>query len=107
MEHIVVLITTPSKEEAEKIANYLVENHIVACVNIVEKVNSVFFWQGNIEKAEESLMIIKTKKGVFKKLIEEVRKMHSYTVPEIIALPIIDGFEDYLKWIEETVSCKT
>ncbi|WP_299226886.1 divalent-cation tolerance protein CutA [Sulfurihydrogenibium sp.] len=107
MEYIVVLITTPSKEEAEKIASYLVENHIVACVNIVEKVNSLFFWQGSIEKAEESLMIIKTKKSVFKKLIEEVRKMHSYTVPEIIALPIIDGFEDYLKWIEETVSCKT
>jgi periplasmic divalent cation tolerance protein len=97
MEYIVVLITTPSKEEAEKIANYLVENHIVVYVNIVEKVNFVFFCQGSIEKVEESLMIIKTKRSVFKKLIEEVRKIHSYTVPEIIALPIIDDFEDHLK----------
>lgn len=104
MEYIVVLITTPSKEEAEKIVKYLVENHIVACGNIVEKADSIFFWQGNVEKAQESLIIIKTKKSVFKKLIEEVRKLHSYTVPEIIALPIIDGFEDYLKWIEDTVS---
>jgi len=90
MEYIIVLITTPSKEEAEKIANYLVENHIVVYVNIVEKVNFVFFCQGNIEKVEESLMIMKTKRSVFKKLIEEVRKIHSYTVPEIIALPPLE-----------------
>ncbi|MFN3787281.1 MAG: divalent-cation tolerance protein CutA [Sulfurihydrogenibium azorense] len=103
MGYIVVLITTSSFEEAKKIANYLVENKLAACVNIIEKVNSIFFWKGNIENYDESLMIVKTKKDLFEKLKEEVKKLHSYTVPEIIALPIIDGSEDYLNWIEETV----
>lgn len=103
MDYIVVFITTPSFEEAKKIANYLVENKTAACVNIVEKVSSTFFWQGNIENYEESLMIIKTKRNLFGKLKEEVKKLHSYSVPEIIAMPIIEGSEDYLNWIDEAL----
>lgn len=106
MSYIVVLITTSSFEEAKKIANHLIENKLAACVNIVEKVNSTFFWKGNIENYDESLMVIKTKKDLFGKLKEEVKKLHSYTVPEIIALPIVDGSEDYLNWIEDTVAQK-
>lgn len=103
MDYIVVFITTSSLEEAKKIANYLVENKIAACINIVEKVNSTFFWKGNIENYDESLLIVKTKRSLFNKLKEEVKKLHSYTVPEIIALPIVEGSEDYLNWIDETV----
>ncbi|MGC8771812.1 MAG: divalent-cation tolerance protein CutA [Brevinematia bacterium] len=103
MNYIVVFITTSSLEEAKKIANYLVENKIAACINIVEKVNSTFFWKGNIENYDESLLIVKTKRSLFNKLKEEVKKLHSYTVPEIIAIPIVEGSEDYLNWIDETV----
>lgn len=103
MSYIVVFITTPSFEEAEKISNYLVENKLAACVNIIKNVKSIFFWQGNKEDADESLLIIKTKKEIFKNLEKEVKKLHNYTVPEIIALPIIDGNEDYLNWLEESV----
>lgn len=103
MEYIVVFITTPSFEEAKKIADYLIENKTAACVNIVEKVNSTFFWQGNVENYDEALMIVKTKRNLFGKLKEEVKKLHSYSVPEIIALPIIDGSEEYLNWIDESL----
>lgn len=103
MDYIIVFITTSSLEEARKIANYLVENKIAACINIVEKVNSTFFWKGNIENYDESLLIVKTKRSLFNKLKEEVKKLHSYTVPEIIAIPIVEGSEDYLNWIDETV----
>ncbi len=103
MSYIVVFITTSSFEEAEKISNYLVENKLAACVNIIKNVKSIFFWQGNKEDAEECLLIVKTKKDLFKNLAKEVKKFHNYTIPEIVALPIIDGNEDYLNWIEETV----
>jgi periplasmic divalent cation tolerance protein len=103
MDYIVVFITTSSLEEAKKIANHLVENKIAACINIVEKINSTFFWKGNIENYDESLLIVKTKRSLFSKLKEEVKKLHSYTVPEIIAIPIVEGSEDYLNWIDETV----
>ncbi|MGB9767228.1 MAG: divalent-cation tolerance protein CutA [Sulfurihydrogenibium sp.] len=103
MDYIVVFITTSSLEEAKKIANHLVENKIAACINIVEKINSTFFWKGNIENYDESLLIVKTKRSLFNKLKEEVKKLHSYTVPEIIAIPIVEGSEDYLSWIDETV----
>ena len=103
MDYIVVFITTSSLEEAKKIANFIVESKIAACVNIIEKVDSIFSWKGNIENYRESLLIIKTKRNLFNKLKEEVKKLHSYTVPEIIAIPIVDGSEDYLTWIDETV----
>ncbi len=103
MSYIVVFVTTSSFEEAEKISNYLIENKLAACVNIIKNVKSIFLWQGNKEDAEESLLIIKTKKELFKDLAKEVKKLHIYTVPEVIALPIIDGNEDYLNWIEESV----
>ncbi len=101
--YIVVLVMTPSREEAEKIARRLLEEKLAACINIVGDVKSLFWWQGRIDEASEALMIIKTRLDLLEKLIETVRKLHSYTVPEIIALPIIAGHADYLKWIDESV----
>lgn len=103
MEYIVVLITTPQTEEAKKISHKLIRDRIAACVNIIPQLNSIFWWKNKIEEADESLLIIKTTKNQLKELIRIVKENHSYSVPEIIALPIIGGNEDYLKWLEEEV----
>jgi len=102
-DYIVVFITTPNVIEARKISKMLIEERLAACCNIVEKVNSIYLWQNNIEDDFESLIIIKTRKDVFPELVKRVKEIHKYTVPEIIALPIIDGSDSYLNWIEETV----
>ncbi len=102
-DYVVVFITTPNVIEARKISKTLVEEKLAACCNIVERVNSIYFWQGNIEDDFESLIIIKTKKDVFPELVRRVKELHKYTVPEIIALPIIEGSDSYLNWIDETV----
>ncbi len=99
--HIVVLVTASSKKEADKIAQGLLEEKLAACVNIVEGLESRFWWQGKIDSAKELLLIIKTRKTLFNKLAKKVRSLHSYTVPEIIALPIISGSKAYLDWIND------
>jgi len=99
--HLVVFITTSSYEEAHKIADTLVSQRKAACVNIVPKVNSLFRWKGRIEDAEESLLVVKTRAKLFPEVINLVKGIHSYEVPEIIALPIVEGNPDYLKWIDE------
>ncbi|WP_457626206.1 divalent-cation tolerance protein CutA [Persephonella sp.] len=106
MGYIVVFVTTPDKDTAEKLALKLVENKLAACVNITEQVKSVYFWQGNIENEKESLMIIKSREDLFEKLEQFIKENHPYTIPEIIALPIIKGSSEYLNWIDETVSRK-
>lgn len=103
MRYIVVFITTANKKESEKITEILLEKHIVACVNIIENIESHFWWEGKKEKSKEILLIAKTKKTLFKKLVTAVKSAHSYKVPEIIAIPVIAGYEPYLKWMEEIV----
>jgi periplasmic divalent cation tolerance protein len=101
--HIVILITASKKEEARKIAAKLLKEKLVACVNIMDKVESFFWWQGKIDKAAESLMVIKSTKAKFKKIVKSVLSAHSYTVPEIIAFPIIAGHKPYLDWIDASI----
>lgn len=100
---IVIFVTTDSEQEAHKIADLLLIQRKAACVNIVPRVDSFFWWQGKLDSAQESLLIIKTKASLLPKLIVLVKGVHSYDVPEIIALPIIGGNEDYLKWIDSEV----
>ena len=100
---IVVFITTSSEAEAKKISELLLTKRKAACVNIVPKVDSRFWWQGKLDSAEESLLIVKTKASVLQEIVDLVKGAHSYSVPEIIALPIIGGSEDYLKWVEDEV----
>ncbi|MFH0947807.1 MAG: divalent-cation tolerance protein CutA [Elusimicrobiota bacterium] len=100
MKYAVVFVTAANIKEARKIAEQVVKERLVACVNIVEKIKSIYWWQGKIEKSHESLLIMKTRLRLAKKLIKKVKSLHSYTVPEIIFIPIIDGNPDYLKWIE-------
>ena len=101
MKYAVVFVTASNIKEARKIASVVVKERIVACVNIVKKIESIYWWQGKIEKSTEMLLIMKTKISLSKKLIKKIKSLHSYTVPEIIFLPIIEGNPDYLKWIEK------
>jgi periplasmic divalent cation tolerance protein len=100
---IVILITTSSEPEAHKIAELLLSRRKAACVNIVPRVDSSFWWQGKLDSARESLLIIKTEASLLPEIIDLVKTAHSYEVPEIIVLPIIGGNEDYLKWIDDEV----
>lgn len=101
MEEIVVFITASDEEEASKISKALVEAKLAGCINIIKDIRSIYSWQGKIEDEKEVLMIAKTRKPLFDSLMKKVKELHSYTVPEIIALPIIQGSEDYLKWLKE------
>ena len=100
---VVILITTGTEEEAHKIAKVLLNQKKVACVNIVPRVNSLFWWEGKIDSDQESLLIIKTNASLLNEIVNLVREVHSYDVPEIIALPIVGGNQDYLEWIDKEV----
>ena len=100
---IVIFITTRSESEAHIIARLLLEHKMAACINIVPTVDSIYWWQDSLESAHESLLIIKTKSSQLNQIIEVVKEHHGYEVPEIIAMPIIGGNADYLKWIDSEV----
>jgi periplasmic divalent cation tolerance protein len=101
---VVVFITAETLEQCREIADALVAEKLAACVNIVPKVQSKFRWKGKIDSANESLLIVKTRESLLDKLIVSVKSKHSYTVPEIIALPIVGGNKDYLDWIDEVTT---
>jgi periplasmic divalent cation tolerance protein len=100
---VIILITAKDKSEAGKIAKALIKNKLVACVNIVGGLNSIFLWKGKVSQAKETLLIAKSKKEKFNKIVKLVKSVHSYEVPEIIAIPIISGFKPYLRWIDESL----
>lgn len=102
-DEIIVLITASSGEEASRIATALVDEHVAACVNIVPEVRSLFFWEGKTQDAKESLLICKSRQPLMDKLVQRVKALHSYAVPEVIALPIIAGSRDYLDWLRESM----
>ena len=104
--YLVILITTASNEEARKIADALVGGRKAACVNIVPRVNSLFRWRGEIDQAEESLLLVKSRAELFTEIVTLVKGIHSYEVPEIIALPIVEGNPEYLAWISEETERK-
>jgi len=104
-DKIVVLVTCGSAKEARKIARAVVEARLAACANMLSSpVQSVYRWKGTVESAKEFLLIIKTTKARFPKLKAEVTRLHTYEVPEIIALPITAGATNYLAWISESVA---
>jgi periplasmic divalent cation tolerance protein len=102
-DKIVVLNTCASMEEAEKIARRLVETKLAACVSILPGARSVYRWRGKVEDAGEWLLLIKSSRAQFDGLRGELEKLHSYDVPEIIALPIVDGSANYLNWLEAEI----
>lgn len=103
---IVVYITVPSSEEAERISRGLLEERLIACANIVPGITSLFHWKGEICKETELLIIAKSRGDLFANIVSLVKRLHSYTVPEIISIPIMYGSDDYLKWVRETTKEK-
>jgi periplasmic divalent cation tolerance protein len=101
--YIVVFITVKDGEEAKKIATALLKRRQAVCVNILPGVSSHFWWKDKLDTAEECLVIAKTKDSLLPEIIKSVRKIHSYSVPEIIALPITGGSREYLEWIDSEV----
>jgi len=99
---LVVLITVPGREEAERIAEVLVQERWAACVNILPSVTSLFWWEGRMDREEELLLVVKTRRDLFPSLASRVKQLHPYTVPEIIGLPIVEGWGDYLQWVVES-----
>jgi periplasmic divalent cation tolerance protein len=101
MKEILVFITASGEEEAAKIAHSLVENRLAGCVNIIRNIRSIYRWKGKVEDEAEVLLIAKTKQALFDALMNKVKELHSYAVPEIIAIPVVEGSEDYLDWLNE------
>mgnify|MGYP004528418289 FL=1 len=99
MDAIVIFCTVPNKDDAKKISNALVSEQLCACVSTVEKVHSVFSWNGELCAENEMLLIIKTRRELFDKIEAVIKALHSYNVPEIIGLPVVIGSVVYLGWI--------
>jgi len=102
-DKILVLTTANSQDEARKIGRSLVERLLAACVNIVPRVGSIYRWEGEVEEAEEWLLIVKTNRGAFERVRDAIKELHSYDVPECIAVGIESGNMEYLNWLGESV----
>ncbi len=100
-QYIIILVTAKNKKEAAKIARGLLQDKLIACANIIDGVQSLFWWQGKIDSSREVLLVLKTRKILFKKVSARVRFLHSYQTPEIIAVPIINGNAGYLQWLDD------
>ncbi len=98
-----MLVTTSSKQEAENIAQKLLEHKLIACANIVGPVSSHFHWSGKIERAEEYLILMKSRSDLLGEISKAVDELHSYDVPEVLCLPVVGGSEGYLGWLEATL----
>ncbi len=96
-----VYITCQDKEEAKAIGKRLVESRLAACVNIIDKMESIYWWQGKIEESQEAVLIAKTREALVGQVIKQVKRLHSYDNPCIVSLPIEKGSPEYLKWIEK------
>ncbi len=101
--HIVIFITCANKKQASIIASRLIKKKVAACVNIVKTIESVFRWENKVDRANEALLIVKSKKSRLSGIIKLIKSLHSYQVPEIIALPIIGGYKPYLDWIDDSL----
>jgi len=95
----VVMVTVPNQEEADKIADQAVRSHQAACATTIPLVHSTYWWEGKLVKEQETMVILKTTVERFQALQETIKKMHSYKVPEIIALPVMAGLPQYLEWV--------
>lgn len=105
-DKIVVLSTCASAEEARGVARAVVEKRLAACVNVIPAIRSVYWWKDAIEEEEEVLLVMKTSRALVAELQAEIERLHSYEVPEVIALPVVDGSERYLAWMNRELAHK-
>jgi len=103
-DKIVVLSTCSSVDEARKIARHLLDLRLAACVQLLPTVQSLYHWQGAVEESAETLLFIKSSRPLFDRVRAEVARLHSYSTPEIVALPVIDGAPDYLNWLDRELT---
>jgi len=103
-DKIVVLSTCDSQEQAARLARHLVEQRLAACVNVLPQVHSIYRWNEKMEESGEWMLVIKSRRDLFPALRAEIAKMHSYDVPEIIALPVVEGSEAYLGWLDHQLN---
>jgi len=103
-EALVVLSTAPSAEEAVSIGRRLVEEHLAACVNVLPGARSIFFWEGRVQEADEAVLVIKTRNERYAELERRILALHSYSVPEVLALPVASGSAAYTAWLRESVA---
>jgi uncharacterized protein involved in tolerance to divalent cations len=103
-DKIVVLCTCSSAEEARRLAGALIQKRLAACVNLLPSVRSIYHWKGAVEEGDETLMIIKSSRPLFERVRAEIARLHSYEEPEIVALPIVDGSESYLEWMDRELA---
>ncbi len=101
MNYKLIYITTKNKKEAKKIGKKLVRNKLAACANIIDNMNSIYWWEGKIQDENEAVLILKTKESLVDEIIKKVKKMHSYDCPCIVSLPIEKGNKKYLNWIDK------
>lgn len=104
LTNIIVLMTATSKREAQRIAQNLLEQRLIACANIYGPVESLFWWRGKIDKANEFLVLMKSHEKLFARLSKEAKRLHSSEVPEILAVPIVKGFQPYLDWLNAVLA---
>ena len=102
--HAIVITTCANKREAERIAERLVADGAAACVNIVDKITSVYRWKGKVEKAGEYLLLIKTRADLTDRVEGTIKGFSSYDCPEVVVLPVIAGSSDYLAWIDDSTN---
>ncbi len=102
-DYIQIFTTVEKRDDAEKIAKIVIEKRLAGCVQILGPIKSTYWWKGNIESAEECLCIMKSKKNLYKEIEMTIKENHPYETPEIVAVPIIAGYEGYLKWLDSEV----
>ncbi|MCH7819682.1 MAG: divalent-cation tolerance protein CutA [Candidatus Marinimicrobia bacterium] len=103
-EFAILMISASSESESQEIVSSLLHKRLIACANVSSQVTSSYWWKGNIEKADEFIITAKTRLSLVEKITEEVKNIHSYDLPEILALPILDGSKDYLDWLNNEIT---
>jgi|ERR1035441_999960 periplasmic divalent cation tolerance protein len=104
-DKIVVFTTCGSEEEARTLATMLIEKHLAACVNFTAPLTSVYRWKGKVEESREWLLIVKSRRELFNQLRIALEAAHSYELPEVLAIPVVEGSPNYLAWVDEETRC--
>lgn len=104
LDYIIIFTTAPTPEDGERIARTVVEERLAACASIIPHTKSVYWWEGKMETATEQLVIIKTRRALFAAVRDRILQLHPYKVPEILAVPVEAGSEEYLRWLKESTS---